>query len=152
MGDLDEDTALHLADFLPHKLSLLSDRLDADLHALYERDTGLSPWQWRVLVALQELGTTTATELGPHASLDKVVTSRAVSGLKKDGLIKAQQDPDDRRRTFLSLSPKGRNILRRYLPRIVGREEEISSVLSEKERAELNRLLDLLSSALGENR
>jgi DNA-binding MarR family transcriptional regulator len=76
--------------------------------------------------------------------IPKNSVSRAVSRLKKMGLIRRAADRDDGRRAMLSLTAKGSALYERVLPRFQQRQEAMVSVLTAAERQELHRLLNKL--------
>jgi DNA-binding MarR family transcriptional regulator len=56
------------------------------------------------------------SELGEHAVLSRTRVSRVVDELAAAGLAERQSDPADRRSSFASLTPRGRDALRRAWP------------------------------------
>lgn len=53
-----------------------------------------------------------AGDLAAHSGRDKAQIARLLSGLKERGLLQAEVDADDRRKTRLHLSDTGRELLR----------------------------------------
>ncbi|HCX10052.1 MAG TPA: MarR family transcriptional regulator, partial [Hyphomonas sp.] len=49
MPDSDNVSLLRLREFLPYRLSVLSNTISTRIASLYDREFGLSIWQWRVM-------------------------------------------------------------------------------------------------------
>lgn len=82
-------------------------RLASQRHAtifLENAAHGLTPTQFAVLVRLDELGECSQNELGRRAAMDVATVKGVVDRLRAKGLIRLRPDPDDRRRTLISLS------------------------------------------------
>lgn len=75
------DTPLRLSTFLPFRLSVLSNAISQKIAELYDREFGLSIWQWRVMAVTADTPGISATEIGQRTQMDKVAVSRAVAGL-----------------------------------------------------------------------
>ncbi|WP_299083915.1 MarR family winged helix-turn-helix transcriptional regulator [uncultured Ruegeria sp.] len=74
--------------------------------------TDLSPSAVHTIIELGYGKVDTASDLGALLHLEKSSISRLVQKLEKDGLITAQPDPGDMRSRTLSLTEKGRALLR----------------------------------------
>jgi len=70
--------------------------------------------------------------------------------LERDGLVSRSRSPDDRRGVLLVLTPAGRAKLDLYIDTGANRERELLSALSDRDRKQLNRLLQKLLVALHE--
>jgi DNA-binding MarR family transcriptional regulator len=79
--------------------------------------------------------------------MDKVMVSRAVAKLLKDGRISRKAAAGDRRAVRLALSPKGRAIYARVVPVARGIEARLVSALEPEEGAALDRALTKLMDA-----
>ncbi|MDE0703609.1 MAG: MarR family transcriptional regulator [Rhodospirillaceae bacterium] len=89
--------------------------------------TRFSQTQWRVLITLSERGALSIGDLARATFVESSAVGRAVGRMERDGLVRRESDPEDRRITRVSLSPEGRL-----------RMEELKSVVV----AEIDRLLD----------
>jgi DNA-binding MarR family transcriptional regulator len=67
---------------------------------------GLTPTQFAALVRLADVGPCSQNQLGRLASMDVATIKGVVERLRDKGLVHLRQDPDDRRRTLVSLSPE----------------------------------------------
>ena len=69
---------------------------------------GVTPAQCHVLLEVAEAGSPSVSELALALELDASTLSRAVDGLVKAGFVLRKEDPRNRRRYLVSLSPAGR--------------------------------------------
>ncbi|MER7004410.1 MarR family transcriptional regulator [Dactylosporangium sp. NPDC000555] len=81
----------------------------------YQHDNeALAPGVAGMLAVIERLaGGCRLKELAAACALDQSTTSRAVSVLVQDGLVRRVADPRDGRASFLELTDAGRDILRR---------------------------------------
>ncbi|WP_135211708.1 MarR family winged helix-turn-helix transcriptional regulator [Vitreimonas flagellata] len=135
---------LVLEDFLPYRLSILSNRVSRAIAARYAETFDLSIPEWRVIAVLGRTPNLTAKEIAEATEMDKVAVSRAVARLVSSKRVQARADRDDARRQILSLTAQGENVHARIAPIALASEEKLLSALSTKERAHLDALLDRL--------
>ncbi len=136
---------LVLKDFLPYRLSVLSNRVSGSISKLYQRRVDLSIPEWRVIAILGEAGGLSAGEVAQKTAMDKVAVSRAVSRLKEARYLTRETDPRDKRRHRLSLTEKGREVYRTVVPLALSYEASLLENLSSEEQKNLDRLLVKLS-------
>jgi DNA-binding MarR family transcriptional regulator len=132
---------LDLERFLPYRLSVLSNRISADIAKLYDTRHGLSIPEWRVIAVLAKRPGLSATEVAQRTAMDKVAVSRAVSSLLDDGRIQRDTDGDDRRKSVLRLSEAGRAVYDDVAPKALAYEQKLLGTLKPEERQALDRLL-----------
>jgi DNA-binding MarR family transcriptional regulator len=135
---------LELERFLPYRLSVLSNTISAAIARDYGERFGLAVTEWRVLAVLGRYDGLSAVEVAERTAMDKVAVSRAVNSLLKSGRIKRDTHADDRRRSVLTLSAKGRKVYDEVAPTALRYERELLSVLDREERAWLERILGKL--------
>jgi len=85
-------------------------RLASQRHAtIFQSQTidGLTPTQFSVLVRLSEQGKCSQNRLGRLAAMDVATIKGVADRLRQKGLITTEPDPDDKRRTLISLSVEG---------------------------------------------
>ena len=85
-------------------------RLASQRHAtIFQSQTieGLTPTQFSALIRLSEQGKCSQNRLGRLAAMDVATIKGVADRLRQKGLIVAEPDPDDKRRTLISLSPEG---------------------------------------------
>lgn len=138
---VEADGRLVLEDFLPYRLSVLTNRISHAIARQYGVRFGLSIAEWRVMAVLGRFAPASANEVSERTAMDKVRVSRAVARLKRSGLIVAATDKADRRRSALRLSAPGKRIYRRIVPLALGLEAELIGALTPAERVSLDGLL-----------
>lgn len=139
---------LLLEDFLPYRLSVLSNRISGALARHYETRFGIGIPEWRVVAILGRQADLTANEVVERSAMDKVTVSRAVAALLKKGLIERRRDAGDRRKSRLRLSGQGAHVYAEIVPLALGFERELLAGLSAEERAVLSRVITRLSGAI----
>jgi DNA-binding MarR family transcriptional regulator len=106
---------------------------------------GLTPTQFAALVKLAERGACSQNELGRRTAMDVATIKGVVERLRKKGLIEANSDPNDKRRTILSIPSTQTKIV----PELLEAGEKISNLtlspLSASEQKTFLRLLHKLS-------
>ena len=135
---------LDLERFLPYRLSVLSNRISADIAQLYETRYGMAIPEWRVIAVLAKRPGLSATEVAQRTAMDKVAVSRAVSALLRARRIERRFAPSDRRRSMLRLSARGEEVYAQVVPVALAYERELLAPLSESEREALGRALRVL--------
>jgi len=138
---------LRLEEFLPYRLSVLSNRISQDIARLYQDRYGLSVTEWRTIAVLGRFPGLSANEVAERTAMDKVAVSRAVNGLLERGLLQRDTHAEDRRRSVLELSPRGQQVYEEVAPLALQMEAALLQDLNEHERETLHRLLDKLDSA-----
>jgi DNA-binding MarR family transcriptional regulator len=76
--------------------------------------------------------------------MDKTRVSRAQRRLVDLGLIVSSNDPGDKRKLILTLTPKGRKMCTDILPKAAQREHWFLTVLTHAEHRQLDVILDKL--------
>lgn len=135
---------LVLEDFLPYRLSILSNRVSRAIAARYAKAFDLSIPEWRVIAVLGRTPNLTAKEIAEATEMDKVAVSRAVARLVTARRVQAHTDAEDARRQILSLTAQGESVHARIAPIALASEEKLLRALSAKEREQLDALIDRL--------
>lgn len=138
---------LRLERFLPYRLSVLANRTSGALARVYAERFSLSVPQWRVMAVLAETPELSASQVAERTAMDKVMVSRAVTGLLRSRRVRRTTDRGDRRRSVLRLSERGLAVYREIVPLARAYEARLLAALAPADRAALNRLLDALSAA-----
>ena len=142
--DHDHRPALRLAEFLPYRLSILSNRISQAIADLYEKRFGLTVPEWRVIAILGEEANLSANEVALRTAMDKVTVSRAVSKLLEAGNIARSFAKEDKRRSVLSLTNTGRDIYNNIVPMALAYEAALLAELEPEQRIRLNEILTKL--------
>lgn len=90
-------------------------RLASQRHAtIFQSRTlnGLTPTQFGALLRIAEQGQCSQNHLGRLAAMDVATIKGVVDRLRQKGLTLAESDPNDKRRTLISLSPEGEEMVR----------------------------------------
>jgi len=140
-----------LENFLPYRLSLLSNTVSQGISAAYRKVYGLSVTEWRVIAILGRYPGLTASEVLARGAMDKVAVHRAVNKLLDRGLLERSPHREDRRRMPLKLTArKGLPLFREVVPRAMTYERNLLAALSDDELERLGRLLGKLQVAADE--
>ena len=143
----DLTSPLRLADFLPYRLSVLSNTISEEIARTYRQEFDLTVPQWRVMAVVHGEPGLSAKEVGARTAMDKVAVSRAVARLIEQRRLERRGSPRDGRLSALHLTRPGEAVYRAVAPRARGFEERLLAGLSEEERAMLSLLLGKLAGA-----
>ena len=146
------ETDLKLQDYLPYRLSVLSNAVSRGVAERYQRDFNISVWQWRVMAVTGDTPGISATEIGQRTAMDKVAVSRAVAGLIELGYMERTTSESDGRRSQLFLTDEGQNIYELIVPIALQAERELFETLSPADQKDLARLMDKLADAASPDR
>lgn len=135
---------LHLENFLPYRLSVLSNTVSSAIAASYFMNFGLTIPEWRVMAVLAANPGLSAAEVTVRTAMDKVAVSRAVAGLLATGRLQRTTAPADRRRTHLALTRAGERVYARVVPLALQYERNLLATLNARDRATLDRLVRVL--------
>ncbi|MCX7358094.1 MAG: MarR family winged helix-turn-helix transcriptional regulator [Alphaproteobacteria bacterium] len=135
---------LVLEDFLPYRLSILSNRVSRAIAARYAETFGLTIPEWRIIAVLGRRPGLTAKEVAEATEMDKVAVSRAVAKLVESKRVAARADRDDARRQILSLTAQGEDVHSRIAPIALESEQRLLTALNAREREQFGALLDRL--------
>lgn len=138
---------LVLEDFLPYRLSILSNRVSRAIAARYAKTFDLTIPEWRIIAVLGRRPGLTAKEVAEATEMDKVAVSRAVAKLVESKRVAARADREDARRQILSLTSQGESVHARIAPIALESEQRLLASLNARERERLNELLDGLLQA-----
>lgn len=141
---------LVLEDFLPYRLSILSNRVSRAIARRYAKTFDLTIPEWRIIAVLGRRPGLTAKEVAEATEMDKVAVSRAVARLVAARRVAARADLEDARRQMLALTPQGESVHARIAPIALASERRLLSALDARERAQLDVLLDRLLDAAKE--
>lgn len=135
---------LILEDFLPYRLSILSNTISTMIAQIYEERFGLSIPEWRVIAILGRFPGLSAVEVAERTLMDKVAVSRAVTKLVKNGRIDREFADADRRRSILNLSEEGRRVHDEIAPLALKFERDLLQEISDDETEQLRIIMDRL--------
>lgn len=137
-----------LSDFLPYRLSILSNRISSGISNIYKEKYALSIPEWRIMAILGNYQCATATEIVQYTAMDKVAISRGVKKLLERGFIERKADTDDRRRQNLRLSYLGQEVYEEVIPKAMDYEQMYINKLDTNDFSDLERIVNKLFSEL----
>jgi DNA-binding MarR family transcriptional regulator len=143
-----EHAPLELENFLPYRLSILSNTVSQAIADDYQRRYDLSMTEWRVMAVLARFHGLSARQVAERTAMDKVAVSRALARLAAAGRVHRDTHGDDKRRSVLNLTEAGWLIHDDVAPMARAREREMLTKLDQDERQWLTRILDKLLEGL----
>jgi DNA-binding MarR family transcriptional regulator len=135
---------LILEEFLPYRLSILSNTVSRAIANAYDRRFGLTIPEWRVIAVLGRFPGLSAVEVAERTMMDKVAVSRAVSKLIKCGRVHREFADADRRRSILNLSEDGQRVHDEIAPLALKFESDLLHGLTDDEVRTLNAMMERL--------
>lgn len=132
---------LILEEFLPYRISLLSNTISGAIARTYQDKFGMTMPEWRIMCILAEYPGISADEVCQRTQIEKSVVSRAVARLLNRHLLNRAFDENDKRRSCLHLSDTGLTVYDEVMPIAKSYEKKLIAKLSKKERADLSALL-----------
>lgn len=138
-----------LGDFLPYRLSVVTNRISRAFARRYAQAFDLSIPEWRVMAVLGSYQPLTANQVGDLTAMDKVKVSRAVARLAAMKRLTRTPSPEDQRAALLALSAEGRRVYERIVPLARGLEAELMEGLEPGDRARLLAILGRLDARVG---
>jgi DNA-binding MarR family transcriptional regulator len=114
------------------------------------RSEGLTLPQYYLLRPLDELGALPLCEMAERAGIAAPTATRIIDGLERDETLRRERSTKDRRTVLVSLTPKGRRVLKRKRRELTERRQRLYEQLEPAERAQSERLLRHLAELLGQ--
>jgi DNA-binding MarR family transcriptional regulator len=140
---------LDLFKFVPFRLNRLAAEVSTALSGEYQQRYELDIPEWRVLATLGFRVEACSAQYIAHCTrTHKSTISRAVTALMARQLVERVENKDDRREFALRMTPKGRALYQRLIPRLLRKEQEIMSCLTATERKDFARMLGKIESSL----
>ena len=133
---------LALENFLPYRLSILSNTISGTIASAYAERFDLTIPEWRVMAVIARRPGMSAAEAAESTLMDKVAVSRAVSKLLKSERITREFADQDKRRSILNLSEQGREVYEQVAPLALKLEADLLQGFTEDEISTLNLLID----------
>ena len=142
------EAPLRLEQFLPYRISVLSNRVSGNIARLYGERYGLSIPEWRVITILALYPGSSASEVSERTAMDKVAVSRAVARLLERELLLREMHDSDRRRSVLELSEAGYAVYDVIVPLALDYQRNVLAPLDADERTQLAALMAKLEAPL----
>ena len=106
---------------------------------------GVSKAAYGMLAVIAEFGPSSQADLGRRLGMDRRSVSAETVGLERGGFVSRGPDPADPRRNRLEITATGRTLLTQLDRSFKAMQDELFSALSPADRAELDRLLALIT-------
>jgi len=123
-------------------------RLASQRHAVIFQNhisQGLTPTQFSTLIRVAEEGEVSQNQLGRLAAMDIATIKGVVDRLKAKDLLQTASDPDDKRRSIISLTDTGAELMQQLREDGKAITKETLAPLTASERKTLLALLKKLS-------
>ncbi|WP_242182208.1 MarR family transcriptional regulator [Sphingomonas sp. CARO-RG-8B-R24-01] len=140
-------TTLKLDQFLPYRLSIVSNRVSAAVASTYQALFGLKIPEWRLVAIIAESEGATQQALGLATRMDKVTVSRAAATLVERGLVERRPNASDQRSHLLSLTEAGRTLYENVAPKALELEAQVFAGFTKAEIASFRAMLDRLETS-----
>ncbi|MXP41293.1 MarR family transcriptional regulator [Altererythrobacter soli] len=130
-----------------HKPGFLLARVDQISTALFAgAPGGTTLRQAEFLMLVGALGPMPQIRLANASGMDTSTTAYVVANLESRGLVERAPCPDDRRRSQVSLTRAGGNLLREVTPRYAELQQQLGAPLAEADRGRLRTMLHTLGA------
>ncbi|MFB7598904.1 MarR family winged helix-turn-helix transcriptional regulator [Streptomyces sp. NPDC056160] len=133
-----------------HATTLLEDHLDRQL----QRDAGMPHIYYGLLVQLAEAPRRRLrmTELAMSAKITRSRLSHAVARLEKNGWVRREDCPSDKRGQFAVLTDEGADVLRRTAPgHVAAVRQALFERLSPEQQKSLGEIMQIVAEGLQPN-
>lgn len=138
---------LKLDQFLPYRLSIVSNRVSAAVASTYQALFGLKIPEWRLVAIIAEGDGATQQALGVATRMDKVTVSRAAATLVERGLVERRPNASDQRSHMLVLTAAGRTLYENVAPKALELEAQVFAGFTRAEIASFRAMLDRLEAS-----
>jgi DNA-binding MarR family transcriptional regulator len=135
MIDIEQSVGFLLAKAYQRACAIFKDQFDA-----YD----LTPQQFGLLAFLWIRDGLSQAELATKSQIDRTTMGGIIDRLEKEGLIRRQPHPEDRRAYQVFLSPRGKSLKDELTPLALKVHERVNAPLTTDEQATLIRLLEKL--------
>jgi DNA-binding MarR family transcriptional regulator len=136
-----------LSNFLTYRISRAHQKLNTQASKMLHDSVGLTLNQWRLVAFIGGAEQVTASELVKYTSMDKGLVSRNAKSLIESGLVTSCEHEKDSRVHLLRLTPAGKDVFDKALPRMRRRQAKLQENLSTEDVATLRRILETLEVA-----
>lgn len=117
----------------------------------YAKDEGLSMSQMGALFQITRSGNCGVSDIGDHLGVTSAAASQMLDRLVQQKLIDRSEDPNDRRGKVLSLTDKGRQLMKGASEARQGWASQLDELLTEEEKQQVTAALKILIQKTVEN-
>lgn len=111
--------------------------------------SGLSEQQWRVVRALADCESMEPRQIVQRCGISSPSLAGVLARMDEEGWIRRERFADDARRVRVTLTPKGRVVVGRLMPRVESRYDEIEALMGRRFMRSIYGALDTLIARLG---
>lgn len=115
---------------------------------LQQAGVDITPEQWFILFRLYEQDGLAQSELADKLLHDHPNITRLVDALEASGLIRRDNDPEDRRRYLIRLTDPGRALVEKLFPLVIARRQQLFKGLDEQAIEQLHATLKTIEQNL----
>ncbi|MGO1562329.1 Transcriptional regulator, MarR family [Actinomycetales bacterium JB111] len=112
------------------------------------KDSGVTVLQYTALTVLDRTPRMTSSGLARKSFVTAQTMSEIIAALHRQGLVRRERDPDNRRQFLVELTEAGADLLQRYDPALDDLERTMVRRLSPQQTAQLRTFLDACRSDL----
>jgi MarR family transcriptional regulator, organic hydroperoxide resistance regulator len=116
----------------------------------WQQQSPLTPAQYYLLRALSNEPGLGVGEMAAAAGCTSPTATRMLDALERDGVVAREPSTEDRRRTIVSLTPKGKRLLAQQRRRSDEKKQRLYEQLSPAERRQSEELLHRLAEVIAE--
>lgn len=139
----DKHLSFELSEHLPYLFKHIHSQLEVASAGQLAR-FGINVAVWRILVVLWQHDNLSHRELSELTSIEVSTLSRISKSVQRNGLIKRKRTPQDQRTVRVTLTEKGRDIVKEVIPWALGTQTEMIAGLSAADVADLTRVLHVI--------
>ncbi|WP_298819382.1 MarR family transcriptional regulator [uncultured Roseibium sp.] len=150
-GKEQQTSEFDLESFFPYQVRVFYSDVTRALAAVYQRDYGMMPAEWRIMAILGSATTgLQATEIVTRSSMDKVVVSRAVKRMEERGFLTRETNEADGRSFLLELSASGREVFQDLAPKLKAVESQMLAGLTDQDITDFLRVIEQIRGNLSD--
>jgi DNA-binding MarR family transcriptional regulator len=124
-----------------------------DIHAKQlSRETNLKTSQLLVIQTLDEVGEMTIGEIAARVNLAQASVTSIVDRLQEAGLLARQRGDSDKRKVFVQITPKGREVVERAPTALHDRFSERFTALEDWEQMQMVAVLERVAAMMDADR
>ena len=123
-------------------------RLGARMHAQCLEQHNVTLGQWAVLMFLWVEDGVTQTELSRQVAIEDATMVRSIDRMERDGLVRRQRNPNDRRQLHIFLTDKGHSLRDVLVPCAIAGNAALTKSFTAAETAQVHDLLRRMIATL----
>jgi DNA-binding MarR family transcriptional regulator len=117
---------------------------------LFAKSTGLSMPQFSIMMQLHYRGACGMSEISERFDISAAAASQLAEKLVQSGLIKREENANDRRAKLLNLTDKGRELIQQGIEERYRWVDELAGKLTTEERTQVSEALNIMTRAAQE--